>query len=82
MTYHRFHDQDIAWIGSAVREGIAAIRTSEPLYAGLHLPDLDPAALVQAVNVVRDAGAAGVSLYDSGGLTDAHLAALRSAIGG
>ena len=82
MTYHRFHDQDIAWIGSAVREGVAAIRTSEPLYAGLHLPDLDPAALVQAVNVVRDAGAAGVSLYDSGGLTDAHLAALRSAIGG
>lgn len=81
MTYHKFHNQDIPWIGSAAREGIAAIPPTEPLYAGLHLPDLDPNALVQAVNVVRDAGAAGVSLFDSGQLTDAHLAALRSAIG-
>ena len=78
MTYHRFHDQDIPWIGAAVREGVAAIPRTELLYAGLHLPDLDPAALVQAVNVARDAGAAGVALYDSGGLTDAHLAALSS----
>jgi uncharacterized lipoprotein YddW (UPF0748 family) len=82
MTYHKFHDQDIPWIGSAAREGIAAIPASEPLYAGLYLPDLPPDALVQAVNVVRDAGAAGVSIFDSGQLTDAHLAALRGALPG
>ncbi len=81
MTYHKFHNQDIPWIGSAAREGIAAIPKSEPLYAGLYLPDLDPAALVQAVNVVRDAGAAGISMFDSGQLSDAHLAALRSVLG-
>jgi uncharacterized lipoprotein YddW (UPF0748 family) len=77
MTYHRFHDQDIPWIGGAVREGLAAIPQTESLYAGLHVPDLDPAALVQAINVVKDAGGAGVSLYDSGNLTDAHLDALK-----
>lgn len=80
MTYHRFHDQAIPWIGGAVREGVAAIPASEPIYAGLHLPDLDPAALVEAINVVKDAGGAGVSLYDSGGLTDAHLDALRAVV--
>jgi len=79
MTYHRFHDQDVPWIGSAVREGIAAIPQSEPLYAGLHVPDLDPAGLVEAINVVKEAGGAGVSLYDSGSLTDVHLEALRGA---
>jgi uncharacterized lipoprotein YddW (UPF0748 family) len=78
MTYHRFHNQDIPWIGSAVREGLAAIPRSEPLYAGLHLPDLDPAGLTEAINVVKEAGGAGVSLYDSGSLTDAHLDVLRA----
>ncbi len=81
MTYHKFHKQDIAWIGSAAREGLAAIPKSEPLYAGLYLPDLDPAALAQAVRVVRDAGAAGISMFDSGQLSDAHLAALRNVMG-
>jgi uncharacterized lipoprotein YddW (UPF0748 family) len=80
MTYHRFHDQDIAWIGAAVREGVAAIPSSRPLYAGLHLPDLDPTALGQAISVVRSAGGAGVSFYDSGSLTDAHLDVVRSAV--
>jgi uncharacterized lipoprotein YddW (UPF0748 family) len=80
MTYHLFHDRDIPWIGAAVREGVAAISPDVRLYAGLHVPDLDPGALVEAINVVRDAGGAGVSLYDSGGLTDAHLAALRTVV--
>ncbi len=81
MTYHKFHNQDIPWIGTAAREGLAVLPKSEPLYAGLYLPDIDPAGLVQAVNVVRDAGAAGVSMFDSGMLTDAHLAALKGALG-
>jgi hypothetical protein len=36
---------------------------------------------VQAVQVVRDAGAAGISMFDSGQLSDAHLAALRGVMG-
>lgn len=82
MTYHKFHDEDISWIGTAAREGMAAIRPTEPLYAGLYLPDLPPDALVEAVEVVRDAGAAGISMFDSGQLSDAHLTALRGVLGG
>ena len=80
MTYHKFHDEDIPWIGTAVREGTAAIPATEPLYAGLHLPDLPPADLAQAINVVKAAGGAGVSMYDSGSLSEAHLAAIRSIV--
>lgn len=80
MTYHKFHSEDIPWIGRAAREGVDAIPATEPLYAGLHLPDLDPPSLVRAVNAAREGGAAGVSLYDSGSLSDAHLAALRTAV--
>lgn len=81
MTYHKFHNQDVPWIGAAAKEGLAVIPKTERLYAGLYLPDLDPVALVQAVNVVRDAGAAGISMFDLGQLTDAHLAALRVTLG-
>jgi hypothetical protein len=50
------------------------------LYAGLHLPDLPPADLGMAVRNAMNAGAAGVSMYEAGGLTDAHLAELASAV--
>ena len=81
MTYHKFHNEGIPWIGDAVREGVAAIPASEPLIAGLYLPDLDPASLVTAINTARAAGAAGVSMFDSGNLNDARLAAVHSVIG-
>ncbi|HEY4321363.1 MAG TPA: hypothetical protein VGM77_09320 [Gemmatimonadales bacterium] len=77
MLYHKFHDEDIPWIGRSVQEDVAAVAGREPVYAGLYLPDLPPDAMMQAVNLARESGAAGVSLFDSGGLTDAHLQALR-----
>ena len=80
MTYHKFHNQDIPWIGAAAREGLALIPKSEPLYAGLYLPDLPPDALVQAINVVRDSGAAGFSMFDAGQLNDERLAAVQGAM--
>lgn len=81
MLYHAFHREELAWIGRGVAEGVAALPASTPLVAGVHLPDLTPADLAQAVGLARAAGAAGVAMYDFGGLTDAHLAALRAALG-
>jgi uncharacterized lipoprotein YddW (UPF0748 family) len=77
MLYHKFHNEEIPWIGASVREGVAAIPATQPLYAGLYLPDLPPDSMVQAIRVAQEAGAAGVSLFDSGNITDAHLTALR-----
>jgi len=73
MAYHAFYKEDIPWIGAAVRKGVMALPASRPLYAGLYLPDLPPEALGQAVRIAMDAGAAGVSLFEMDGLTEAHL---------
>jgi hypothetical protein len=80
MTYHGFYNEGIGWIGNAVRQGLAALPAGRPLYAGLYLPDLPPAALGMAVRNAMNAGAAGVSLFEADGLTDAHLAELASAV--
>lgn len=78
MLYHTFHRESIEWIGRGVAEGVAALPTATPIIAGVHLPDLPPDDLIRAIRIARDAGAAGVSMYDSGSLTDKHLARLRA----
>ncbi len=80
MLYHSFYLEDIPWIGDGVREGVAALG-STPLNAGLYLPALGPAELGEAVATTREAGAAGVSLFEMHGLTDEHLETLGSALG-
>ncbi len=90
MLYQRAYAEDIAWIGDCVREGVAALRDGgveggprpgTPLNAGLQLRWLEPAELAEAVATARDAGAAGVSLFELGRLSDEHLAALRGVMG-
>ena len=80
MLYHRFYKEPVPWIGAAAREGVAALGGRFPLHAGLYLPDLDPTELAQAVRAAREAGAAGFSLFEMAGLSDAHHAALRAAL--
>ncbi len=82
MLYHGFYEEDIPWIGRAAREGVRALPATEPLYAGLYLPDLDPSSLGVAIRAARDGGARGVSFFDSNGLTDGHLAVVRDALEG
>ena len=77
MLYHTFYEEDLAWIGASVEEGVAAL-DGTLLNAGLYLPDLDPSAMAEAVDIAREAGAAGVSFFEMGGLTDEHLAALAA----
>ncbi len=79
MVYHNFYDETVPWVGAATREGVAALHGSAPLYTGLYLPSLAPDDLAEAVRTARAAGASGVSLFEMGGLTDAHLASLREA---
>jgi uncharacterized lipoprotein YddW (UPF0748 family) len=81
MIYHGFYQEPLEWIGRATREGMLALPATESLYSGLYLPDLTPDALGRAVRLVREAGASGVSLFEMGGLSDRHLASLKSALG-
>ncbi len=80
MLYHGFYEQEVPWIGASAREGVQALPKTEPLYAGLYLPDCDPPTLDRAIRSARDGGAAGFSCFDMNGLTDAHLAVVRTAV--
>jgi hypothetical protein len=75
MLYNGFYLEDIDWIGDSVREGVAAIPATRRLYAGLYLPDFSPEQLDRAVAVAIEAGAAGFSMFEMNGITDAHRAA-------
>jgi hypothetical protein len=81
MLYHGFYEEDVSWIGTSVREGVSALRAGERLYAGLYLPDCDPPTLARAIAAARDGGAAGVAFFEMNGLTEAHLAVVKEALG-
>jgi uncharacterized lipoprotein YddW (UPF0748 family) len=80
MLYQHFYQEDVAWIGRAAREGVQALTSTVPLYAGLFVPRLDAASLARAIALAREAGAAGVALFSMPRLTNAHLAELRLAV--
>src|SRR5690606_36318428 len=80
MTYHGFYREPVSWIEGAVAEGVTALPTATPLVAGLYLPDLPPPALAEAIRAARRGGASGVAMFEAGGLTDAHLAAVREVL--
>lgn len=77
MAYHSFYQKPVEWIGEAAREGVTAIPGDRPLYAGLYLPDLTPAALATAVRAALGGGARGVALFEMNGLSEEHLEQLR-----
>jgi len=84
MLYSAFYLEDLPWIGTSVTEGLKALTAAgggTSLRAGLYLPSLDPNSLIEAVEIARNAGARGVSLFDMGALDDVHLAAVQEALG-
>ncbi len=76
MIYHEFYNQQLTWIATATHEGVASLPTGVPLYSGLYIPNLTPEQLGEAVHLTRDAGAAGVSLFQMDIVTDDHLSHL------
>lgn len=78
MIYHGFYKEDVAWIGSAVEEGVKALGGKFPLYAGLYLPDFkNNEELRQGMENALRNGADGVSLF--GQVNEDVLLALEKA---
>jgi len=78
MIYHSFYEESVAWTEEATHQGVTALAGRRPLYSGLYLPSLSPDELAGALRHARNGGAAGAALFESGGLSDAHLASVRS----
>lgn len=78
MIYHKFYQEDVKWIGEAVREGVHFLAGRFPLYAGLYLPDFEnQQQLAQGISNALQHGAAGVSLF--GQITPTVLNTLKTA---
>ena len=76
MVYNGFYKEDVPWVEKATRDGVEALRGRIPLYTGLYVPDLQPAALAEAVRRALAGGANGVSLFQGDMLTPEYLKAL------
>ncbi len=76
MIYHGFYKEPVSWIGDAVKEGVDALHSKFPLYAGLYIPDFQNVNEIgDGIRYALDNGAAGVSLF--GNVTDEILAVLK-----
>ena len=70
----------VAWIEEATREGVESLEDNRPLYSGLFVPGLSAVELPQAIDCARKGGAAGVSLFSEGAMTQEHYQALKRAL--
>lgn len=76
MIYHGFYKEDVAWIGSAVQQGLRGLDGRFPLYAGIYMPDFKNMEEVEAgIETALANGAAGVSVF--GDVNDEVLAILN-----
>jgi uncharacterized lipoprotein YddW (UPF0748 family) len=80
MVYNGFYKEDVAWVERATREGVQALGGRIPLYTGLYVPDLPPAALADAVRRAQAGGARGISVFEGNMLTADYLEALTPAL--
>jgi hypothetical protein len=80
MVYQGFYEEDVEWVGTATREGVAALQGRIPLYSGLYLPDLGPAELARATELALANGAQGVSLFEGHMPTPEHWDAFEEVV--
>ncbi len=79
MLYQGFYNKDIAWIGEEVKKALARLQDEnnpKPVYSGLFLPHVPPADIAQAVEVSKNSGAKGFSLFDLNSLSDEYWEAI------
>ena len=65
MIYHGFYQEEVKWIGEAVKEGVHFLNGKFPLYAGIYLPDFkgNMEDLAAGMGHAMKNGAAGISLF-------------------
>jgi uncharacterized lipoprotein YddW (UPF0748 family) len=84
MLYQGFYNEDIPWIGEEVAKAKTRLKNADnpkPVYSGLFMPHVPAEELKRAINVAKEGGADGWSLFDLNGVTDAHWEVLRELAG-
>ena len=67
MIYHGFYQEDVQWIGDAVKEGVHFLNGKFPIYAGLFIPDFNNNMedLEKGIRNAMNHGAAGIAIFGS-----------------
>ena len=75
MLYQNFYEQNVEWIGFGLEQGLR--EADFPIYAGLYMPALKEATdLKKAIDLCKEKGAAGVSLFTANNLNSVQRDAL------
>jgi uncharacterized lipoprotein YddW (UPF0748 family) len=77
MLYHNFYNAELEWIGQHLEKQIAELEIKKPVYSGLFIPSLTPEQLEQAIEISRNAGAAGVSFFAFNSLKEDHYKVIK-----
>jgi hypothetical protein len=77
MLYHNFYNAELEWIGQHLEKQIAELEIKKPVYSGLFIPSLTPEQLEQAIEISRNAGAAGVSFFAFNSLKEEHYRVIK-----
>jgi len=72
MLYHNFYNAEIDWIGEQTKAALERLKHKKPIYSGLFIPQLSPAALADAIDISKDAGAKGTCLFAFGSMESGH----------
>ena len=73
MLYNNFYRESVDWIGFATGQGVNDVEF--PIFAGLYSPALkNPADLEKAIQLAKENGADGISIFTADGLSDEQKA--------
>lgn len=86
MVYHNFYNEELDWIGYVTAQGVADLNPKDihipykqtKLYTGIYAPDMSAADLKKAIELAKENGAAGVSVFDGPAITDAQFEVIKS----
>jgi uncharacterized lipoprotein YddW (UPF0748 family) len=78
MLYHTFYKAGPAWVKQYTEEAVRTVK--KPVYAGLFIGPLNAPDFTQTIEMALSGGAAGVSLFDLGALTDERRGLLAKAV--
>ena len=78
MLYHTFYKAGPAWVKQYTEEAVRTVKA--PVYSGLFIGPLSDADFSRTIEMALSGGAAGVSLFDLGALTESRRALFAKAL--
>jgi hypothetical protein len=76
MLYHVFYEEGPEWVREETKEGVRAVQ--RPLYSGIFIHNMKVEEMARTIQMAREGGAAGVSLFSADGMDAAKWQALRT----